>query len=230
MTLAFDIARQLTRSVSSSSSDEWKKRLMFAIVDLNITYKKNGHFHALSALNTNDYYRFDSTYSVPKPITSELDFPKNKLAIVLNINDVGLYDNKWNGYKLYISNLSNKPISFQAQDYCLNMKIQAQNIKGDWQDIESLPNSWCGVSYHTLTLKNAYYWDFMIPKYDGDFATRLRVQLEYNNSDSSDEPEKKVYAKPITIYSKEFEGGVNLSQFWRVQTPAPNGILDTYSQ
>ncbi len=208
----------------------WQEQKNKSIEDFNITYKKDGHFHALSVLNTNDYYRFDSAYSVPKPITSELDFPENKLAIVLDINDVGLYDNKWNGYKLCISNLSNKPVSFQAQDNRLNMKIQARNIKGDWQDIESLPNSWCGVSYHTLTLKNAYYWDFMIPKYNGDFATRLRVQLEYNNSDSSDEPEKEVYTKPITIYSREFDGGVNLSQFWRGQTPAPNGILDTYSQ
>jgi hypothetical protein len=100
------------------------------------------------------------------------------------------------------------------------------NEKGIWKDIEYLPSSWCGNSYHTLTLEKMNYWAFTTPKYEGEIKTKLRIELKY--LDPKEKSGKRRNRKEMTIYSNEFEGSINPGQFWNKQPYYPNGIMDPY--
>ncbi|MBL7973292.1 MAG: hypothetical protein JNJ85_00170 [Candidatus Kapabacteria bacterium] len=107
------------------------------------------------------------------------------------------------------------------------MKVQALNSKGEWKDIEYLPSSWCGNSYHTLTLNSKHYWTFLTPVYEGEFKTKLRIELKY--IDPTDKSEKRRDKNEITVYSNEYEGSINPGQFWNKREYYPSGLMDPYN-
>jgi hypothetical protein len=90
-----------------------------------------------------------------------------------------------------------------------------------------LPGSYCGNSYHTLTLEPNYYWKFVTPVYDGDVKTKLRIQLTY--IDPADKSPYSRNRKEITLYSNEYDGSINPAQFWREQGYSAQGIMDPYN-
>ena len=99
------------------------------------------------------------------------------------------------------------------------MKLQAQNETGEWKDIEYLPSSWCGNSYHKIDLEPNAYWSFVIPEYRGAFQTKIRAELKY--LDKANKQEK-------IIYSNAVDATVNPGQFWNKRTYHPSGIMDPY--
>ena len=83
---------------------------------------------------------------------------------------------------------------------------EALTENGEWQPIEYFIYSGCGNSYGINPLKPASYLMFGIPKYNGDFKTKLRVRLRTNNN---------------TILSNEFDGNINKTQLIPIE---PDGI------
>ncbi|HEV7782271.1 MAG TPA: WG repeat-containing protein [Chitinophagaceae bacterium] len=127
---------------------------------------------------------------------------------------------KYEGIKLYVTNFSNDTLFFDAQDSRLYLKLQARDTHGDWKDIEYLPGSWCGNSYHTLFLATKEQWEFAIPVYQGEFKTRIRAGLSYKtNADAKDDK---------IIYSNEIEGTINPGQLWNRQAYYSKGLMDPY--
>lgn len=112
------------------------------------------------------------------------------------------------------------PFFFQAQDSRLNLHLQAQGKKGNWRDIEYLPSSWCGNSYHTLYLPAGYQWSFAVPEYTGTLKTHIRAVLGYKQALDTEEQ---------LLYSNEIESSVNPDQFDKMATYKPNGIMDPYN-
>ena len=114
------------------------------------------------------------------------------------------------------------------------MKTQALDPKGVWRDIEYLPNSWCGNSYHQVVLPENHYWTFVTPVYEGCYYTKLRIEL------SSIDPSKHKGSKArrefgtikeeLVLYSNEFEGSINPAQFWRRPEYQSGGIMDPYNE
>jgi hypothetical protein len=100
------------------------------------------------------------------------------------------------------------------------MKIQALDKQGQWNDIEYLPSSWCGNSYHHVKLAPGSYWSFVMPVYEGEIKTKLRAELDHIGDD-------RECGK--TIYSNEIEGSINPAQFWNKTTYYPNGLMDPYN-
>lgn len=111
-------------------------------------------------------------------------------------------------------------IFFDAQDSRLTMKLQAIDRNGDWRDIEYLPSSWCGNSYHFLYLPTDHYWKFVIPVYHGKIKTRIRAALSYK---------KSIVGASLWLYSNEFEGSINAGQFSKLPKYSPKGIMDPYN-
>ncbi|MCT4666241.1 MAG: WG repeat-containing protein [Flavobacteriales bacterium] len=173
---------------------------------VNITHLNRGYFYAYSKVTDaeNNSGGWAVSHNEPAPLKSN---QKNKLAVI--VEDL----------KLYIRNYSKDTIEFNAQDSRLYMKLQAKNKNGVWKDIEYLPSSWCGNSYHRIELPPNNYWQFDLPKYEGDFKTLFRAELMYIN------PTTK---KEKVIYSNEFDGHVNPGQFWRMPEYTPRGIMDPY--
>ena len=164
--------------------------------------------------------------NTPFKISKKDSFPAKILSVAVHpeIKDTVFGD--YNGIAVFIANTTKNKINFSAQDSRLYMKVQAKNSKGNWVDIEYLPSSFCGNSYHTLTLEPKYYWKFLTPVYEGDFKTKLRIELKY--FDPEDKSDNHWERKEITIYSNEYDGYVNPGQFWRKRDYFPGGIMDPY--
>lgn len=187
--------------------------------DTNIDYMNRGYFYAASERNEYDLGGFGGSDNRPKVIDKSHSFPNNSLSIVVQ-NSRGKETN------VFVTNTTNGQINFRAQDSRLNMKVQALDKEGVWRDIEYLPNSWCGNSYHTLTLKPKQYWAFNTPHYQGDFQTKLRIELKYLDPDNKSR--KREDRKEQVVYSNEFIGSVNPGQFWRKPDYVPGGLMDPY--
>lgn len=193
---------------------------------LNIDYMNRGYFYASSKPHKEDIggQHYGSS-NAPMPISKKMNLPKNKLSITVmpNLPDT-FYQFK--GITAYVANTTRKDILFGAQDFRLYMTVQALDTKGEWKDIEYTPNSWCGNSYHTLTLEPKQYWKFVVPEYAGSYKTKLRISLTYR----SGKQDKDGRYISITEYSNEYEGHINPAQFWRKQGYSPTSIMDPYNE
>ncbi|MEM6686567.1 MAG: WG repeat-containing protein, partial [Bacteroidota bacterium] len=147
-------------------------------------------------------------------------FPKNKFGISVTTETIVPYNEKYKGHQLYVYNTTKDSIFFNAQDSRLYMNIQAKDEDGTWKDIEYIPSSWCGNSYHNVFLAKNSFWEFTIPKYEGAIATKLRVKLLYK-SDHKDKESQ-------VLYSEEFDGSINPAQFWYKGNYIPSGMMDPY--
>jgi len=197
------------------------------LTNLNIDFMNRGYFYAYSKPNKKDIGGFGSSENIPKKISRTDNFTPKTLSVSVRTEIRDSIFGDCNGITIFIANTSKKKIDFNAQDSRLYMKVQALNSKGEWKDIEYLPSSWCGNSYHTLTLEPKHFWTFLTPIYEGDLKTKLRVELKY--IDPTDKSEKRWERKEITIYSNEYEGSINPGQFWRKQDYYPGGIMDPYN-
>ena len=147
---------------------------------------------------------------------------KNSFGISVDTESIVPHSKEYKGHKLYVYNTTKDSIFFSAQDSRLYMNVQAKDSNGEWKDIEYLPSSWCGNSYHSLFLAKNSFWEFTMPKYEGALPTKLRVKLLYKTN-HKDEDSK-------TVYSEEFDGSVNPAQFWYKGTYTRSGIMDPYNE
>lgn len=189
---------------------------------LNIHYKNRGHFYASSAplQSTAGFGGWADSDNLYQPVRNQPQGMGNKLIVLLKPEERHTLADKFSGFAAYVINTTNDTIFFQAQDSRLNMKLQAQDKKGEWRDIEYLPNSWCGNSYHHVYLPARYQWMFTVPEYTGTLKTKLRAILGYK---------LEMDAEEQWLYSNEIDGSVNPGQFTRMPKYTPNGLMDPYN-
>lgn len=189
---------------------------------LNIDYMNRGYFHAYStptSIGEDDSGGWYSSPNKPRKISAG-QFPGGQLAITIDTTRNDTFAKRYAGYKLFISNTTGDTVQFEAQDSRLYLKLQAQDRNGEWKDIEYLPNSWCGNSYHTIALNPGEFWSFTMPKYEGEIVTKIRAALKFNQGSKN--------VKQKTIYSNVIAGSVNPGQFWNKRQYYPSGIMDPY--
>ncbi len=195
------------------------------IQPMNIDYMTRGYCYAFvnaRGPGTGHGNAVDPARNLPRSLTdSLLSFP-NKLY--LSIDTVGLdsFYHSYPGYKLLLINNTSDTVVLQAQDSRLYMNLQALDKNGEWRDIEYLPNSWCGNSYHTLALPGKSYWSFTIPRYEGEVQTMICVKLNLDGLRVSK------HTKPRIIYSYPIRGSINPGQFWNKRGYRPKNIMDPY--
>ena len=192
--------------------------------NLDIDFMNRGYFSAYSKPNKNDLGGYGTSRNIPKQITNE-KFPNKQLSLIVHVDSKDTIFIHFNAYNVTLSNLTNKEINFSAQDSRLYMKVQAKDEDGIWKDIEYLPNSWCGNSYHTLTLERNNYWSFKTPVYSGGFKTKFRIELMFTDRNENEKEEKE-----MIIYSNEYDGSINPGQFWNRLEYYPSGIMDPYNE
>lgn len=145
---------------------------------LNVDHMIRGYFYASSRPHPKDLGGFGRSSNTAKPIIAET-FPPNQLCVVVNTDQSVESGDGYYSYKVEVANTLKRVIELGAQDSRLYMKVQALDKHAQWRDIEYLPSSWCGNSYHVLTLAPNHFWSFMTPKYEGEFKTKLRIALTY---------------------------------------------------
>lgn len=189
---------------------------------LNIDYMKRGYYYASSKHKSElaGLGGWGSSENTSKKINSAI-FAPNTVQIVIDPNQKTKWAEEYDAVKLYVANTSKDTMFFSAQDSRLYLKIQAQDRHGVWKDIEYLPNSWCGNSYHALFLAPMELWEFATPIYEGEFKTKMRAQLLYRKSNNQENHD--------IIYSNEIDGFVNPGQFWNKEEYFPGGLMDPYN-
>ncbi len=189
---------------------------------ININFINRGYFYAASPpmASTSGYGGWGQSGNLYQPIDSESSYDKNKLTVLVDVNKPDLFAEKYQGITLYVANTCADTVFFNVQDSRLNMKLQALDKDGVWKDIEYLPSSWCGNSYHQLYLPSGNYWKFTIPVYHGKMKTKIRAVLSFANSIEGEEQ---------LVYSNEFEGSINSGQFSKMPKYKPNGMMDPYN-
>jgi len=184
---------------------------------LNVKFKLRGYFYAgTSQMDSTALGGFYEDLNSPQKLTSEITkYSKLKgLEIFVNTDLTAEFEKGISGFKVFLINKSDSIIELAAQDSRLYLKRQVF-YKNEWKDIEYLPSSWCGNSYHSVYIKPNEYWDFTAPCLKGKVDAKFRFELNINDN--------------LTIYSNEFEGSFNKRQLIKEQGHKPIGIMDPYN-
>lgn len=190
----------------------WQQKNDTSLVPLNIDYQNSGYFYASSK----SFTKIENGSSIFNGVN---DTAINRLKVHVE-NDTTIWRRNIAGHSVYVSNTTTDTAYFAAQDSRIEMLVQAQDEKGQWRDIEFLPNSSCGYSFKTLSLPNGCYWQFVVPMYEGAIKTKLRIKCTYKWHKKSKETE--------TVFSNEWEGSINPAQLWRMVEYTPAGLMDPY--
>ncbi|HYC87083.1 MAG TPA: WG repeat-containing protein [Chryseosolibacter sp.] len=203
------------------------------LLAVNIDYMNRGYFYA--DYNYLGHSGDGGRRAAPEPVTGEKQSAQNALSVVVHEDDVLPFFAYAKGFRVEVANTTSDTIHFNAQDNRLYMKVEAKDLQGKWSDIEYLPSSWCGNSYHTVSLPEGRYWTFVTPVYQGAIQTKLRISLRY--VDPSELIPRAAEGrmsyrgkKELVVYSNEFNGSVNPAQFWRRPEYYPSGIMDPYNE
>jgi HEAT repeat protein len=127
-----------------------------------------------------------------KDALSLVAFPKEPVAYF-----------KHQGIALRLINRTGETTAFEACDSSLYIVQEALDKQGRWREIEALPTTRCGNSFHRVFLKPDQYWQFPARVYAGPIKTKIRFRLDPGGEQADDK----------SIYSNEFEGFVAEVQF-----------------
>ena len=145
---------ELMAYVNTQGEFVWKEStpLDQPLAALHIDYMNRGYFYAASphveALA--GLGGWGESGNLFKRMTGLDGFAFDSLSIRVEASEEALFLGQYPGMKLFVANTRQDTSFFSAQDSRLFLKLQAKDQRGEWRDIEYLPNSWCGNSYHTL--------------------------------------------------------------------------------
>lgn len=149
-------------------------------------------------------------------------FKEGHPGVVVKTDEPARFKEKYTGITAYVYNAGTDTLEIDVQDSRLYLVMQALNPKGEWQDIEYCPSSWCGNSYYDTNLNPDEFLKFTIPVHDGDLPATLRMAFTWKRKWKKGQLETK------TVYSNTFSGKINPGQFWRQQGHIPMNIMDPY--
>ncbi|WP_036382663.1 hypothetical protein [Muricauda sp. MAR_2010_75] len=203
--------------------------LCFGVLDtsfgqtcLDVGYKLRGYFYVgTSQVDTTALGGYYADNNTPKPINSMMEkiSRPNAFQVIVQTDSIVTFVEKAAGFKVFIVNTSDSIVKLPAQDSRIYLKRQVF-YKNEWQDIEYLPSSWCGNSYHSVFIGPNEYWDLEAPCIRGEIQAKFRFQLLVDNTST-------LYDEP-NIYSNEFNGSFNKSQLIKEEGHQPMGIMDPY--
>lgn len=195
-------------------------------MDFNIDVMNRGYFYAAGLVKDESGWGYGGSSNLPQKISDKNQLKDSLLTVHIDTTYISKFAEAYKGYKVYVKNLTNRFYKFYAQDSRLFMKVQAKNKVGEWKDVEYLPSSWCGNSYHTISLSPMHFWEFSMPKYEGDIETKFRIEL--SGIIPGDQGPISFYERANVIYSNEFTARLNPGQFWRKRNYSSNNFMDPY--
>jgi hypothetical protein len=205
--------------------------------DLTIDYMLRGHLYGKSSKeDTTSIGNFGGKVNLPKKIDENLSFGSCGLLLKIDTAQKTTINNKYNGYKLYIANKTDKIVGIRSTDGQLHV-IAEVLFRGRWKPIEFLDESFCLDSYFRVNLNPNEYWEFDIPKFSGKTKTKLRYKLDlvtrpYIHSNKI-WVNRIIYflglAKHNYLYSNKILTSINKGQIKNRQDYIPNGIMDPYN-
>lgn len=189
--------------------------LLPAAEPAEFTFMLRGYCHAGNAKDDPKAIGgYGGSDNLPKPLKSAAASPELYLQI-MDTPDV-VFAEKYTGLHVRLVNGGKKTAVISASDSRISLVQEAQDADGTWKEIEYLPSSWCGNSYHHVYLEPKNYWEFTAPKYTGPRKTKLRFKLTLSPNQF--------------LYSPAYEGGIHPEQFVEKQGHKPTNIMDPYQE
>ncbi len=183
---------------------------------LNVRYKLRGYFYAGTSQEDSTalggFYEDTNTPMIINERIRQLAKP-SRLQLIVKIDSLAEFEKGIKGFKVFLVNNTDATVSLEAQDSRLNLKRQVF-YNNQWQDVEYLPSSWCGNSYHSVFIKPGQYWDFTAPCLSGKHQAMFRFELSVGKMEK--------------VYSDEFSGSFNRRQLIKEQGHQPTSIMDPY--
>ena len=134
----------------------------------------------------------------PKDISGQKWGTNGAVSVVAFLDEPVAYF-EHSGFALRVVNRTAEATPFAAGDSMLSLVREAQDSSGVWREIETLPETSCGNSFHRVFLGSMQYWEFPARLYSGPIKTKMRFRLDPGDG------------KPA-IYSDEFDGQVTVAQ------------------
>lgn len=184
---------------------------------LDVKFKLKGYFYAgTSKIDTTAIGGFYEDDNRPKKIDSKINniSIQDTFQIIVKSDTPTEFENGISGFKVFVINKTDSIINLPAQDSRLYMKRQVF-YKNEWKDIEYLPGSWCGNSYHSVSIKSNEFWEFKAPCIVGKITSKFRFVLDTDDD--------------LPIYSNEFQGSFNRRQLKKEQGHKSLGLMDPYN-
>ncbi len=186
--------------------------------DINVEFMMRGYFLAGSLFKKDEegFGGFGGSSNYPKALDKVA--PDGVVSLIAMPDQDVIFAKKYKGLKVLLINGMDGRVKFTASDSRLSIVQEALDADGQWKPVEYLPGSFCGNSYHIVSLGPKEYWEFAAARYKGKFKTRLRFRLDWNKSENEN----------LRIYSNEFDGSVNAEQFTVMQGHKRSSIMDPY--
>jgi hypothetical protein len=96
--------------------------------------------------------------------------------------------------------------------------LQALDKNNEWKDLQNYSYFSIDRDYSEIKLHPKSYADFIAPHFKGEFKTKMRVKLTYQDD--------KYSWNELKIFSSEFEGWINPAQLWRSPYGKYNYLVD----
>ena len=191
---------------------------------LNTTFMQRGYLYGYPAKGDYlDWYPVNHSGRAIA-ISPKQALPSGKLGIAVYPELVDTFQQYWKGITALVFNTSSDTVEVETQDNRLYILLQALDASGKWRDIEYSPNSWCGNSYYSVHLAPNQHWKFIVPVYEGEFPTTLRLAFTWKKAAYNGSTETQI------LYSNTFRGSINLGQFWNKSGHRPGGLMDPYNE
>lgn len=108
-------------------------------------------------------------------------------------------DNGQYYYPIYVVNNTPRTKYFIGKDSYVFAIQEAVDTNGYWHPIEGRGLDFCGNGYWGLKIHPKEFLIFMMPKYEGDFQTKIRVRIKIGD---------------MVYISESFQGTINEKQFY----------------
>ncbi len=180
----------------------------------NLPYMLRGYFRAASHVSVPSGYAISDN----RPSKIGDPVPPGVLSLVAFPHRPERFEGLHAGFRVVLANATTEAIDFPASDSVLSVVREALDETGSWRPVEYLPRSWCGNSYHSVSLPPGEAWTFVAPVYTGTMETRMRFVLLGEDG------------KTPRLISNEFPGRVNQAQFTQRQGHSPTSVMDPYDE
>lgn len=156
----------------------------------------------------------DSNSPKYKKITTAEQFAQNVLICKIDTTQTAIINQRIDACRLIVGNSTKDTINLLSI-MGLAILLEAQDEDGVWKSIEELTFPTHTNGYLYTKMAPGTYWPLKIPRFTGNFPTKIRAALWY--LDKND--------KKQTIYSNTINASINKTQFWR-DGYYPQGVYD----
>ena len=190
---------------------------------MSISTRRRAHyFVGTAAVDQHALGGFAESTEVPKPVAArpDLQYRAGVLQVLAKASQEVRFQERegdHSGFHVVIINATEERQWFDASDSMLDLVQEAQDDKLEWRAIEYRPGSWCGNSRHRVAIDPGQYWELTAPRFKGTKLTRMRFKL--SGADSK-----------LAIYSNEFDGFVEPSQYSGKEGHQPTNVMDPYRE